>query len=224
MTRSCAREGGCESADPSEYSPGEERAHVVTHGLGLALSVGALVSLVVSGWGGDGWVLGSTVVYGVTLVVLYAGSTLYHSTTDPRRRSAAQVLDHASIFVLIAGTYTPFTLVTLRGPWGWAIFGVVWGLAALGVVREGWWGGRPKGLSLPLYLGMGWVIVVALKPLVQRLSPEGLRFLVAGGLFYTVGTAFYGLKNVRYAHAVWHLFVLAGSACHFVAVFRSVAR
>jgi hemolysin III len=200
------------------YSRGEEIAHVVTHGLGLALSVVGLVVLLAAGPRGDGWSVVSSVVYGTTLVVLYAGSTLYHAARVPRWRHLAQVIDHATIYLLIAGTYTPFTLVTLRGPWGWTIFGLVWVLAVFGVAREVWWKGRPKGLSLVLYLGMGWIIVFALKPLLHSLRPRGVWLLVAGGLSYTVGTAFYRLERIRYTHAVWHVFVLAGSACHFLAV------
>lgn len=203
---------------PPPYSPGEEFAHVVTHGLGLALSVAGLVVLLAAATRGDRWVLVSTAVYGATLVVLYAGSTLYHSARSPRWRRVAQVIDHAMIYLLIAGTYTPFALVTLRGPWGWTIFGLVWALAAFGIAREAWWEGRPKGLSLILYLGMGWIIVVALKPLLHRLPSGGVWLLVAGGLSYTVGTIFYGLEKIRYMHAVWHVFVLGGSACHFLAV------
>lgn len=200
------------------YSPGEELAHVATHGLGLVLSVAGLVVLLAAGRHGDAWSLVSTAVYGATLVVLYAGSTLYHSARSPRWRRLARVVDHATIYLLIAGTYTPFTLVTLRGPWGWTLFGVVWGLAAIGVAREARWAGRPKWLSLALYLGMGWIMVIATRPLLLRLSPRGVWLLLAGGLFYTVGTVFYVRKAVRYAHAVWHVFVLAGSACHFLAV------
>ena len=200
------------------YSPGEEIAHVVTHGLGLVLSLAGLVALLAAGLHAGGRYLLSTTVYGATLIALYAGSTLYHSARSPRWRRLAQVMDHTAIYLLIAGTYTPFTLVTLRGPWGWTIFGLVWGLAALGVAREVWCEGRPKGLSLVLYLTMGWIIVFAIKPLVQRLPSGGVWLLVAGGLSYTVGTVFYGLKAVRYTHAVWHVFVLAGSVCHFLAV------
>jgi hemolysin III len=200
------------------YSPGEEIAHVATHGLGLALSVVGLVVLVAAGRRADGWTFVSTAVYGASLVVLYAGSTLYHSVRTPRWRRLAQVVDHASIYLLIAGTYTPFTLVTLRGPWGWTLFGLVWCLAVFGVAREAWWEGGPKWLSLALYLVMGWVMVVAVKPLLHRLPSGGVWLLLAGGLCYTVGTVFYGLKRIRYAHAVWHVFVVAGSACHFLAV------
>jgi hemolysin III len=200
------------------YSPGEEIAHVVTHGLGLALSVAGLVILLAVWPRADAWSLVGAAVYGAALVVLYAGSTFYHSVRSPRWRRLAQVIDHATIYLLIAGTYTPFTLVTLRGPWGWTIFGLVWGLAVLGVAQEALWKGRPRWLSFAAYLGMGWVIVIATKPLLHRLAPGGVWFLVAGGLSYTLGTAFYGLKGIRYTHAVWHVFVLAGSVCHFLAV------
>ena len=196
---------------------------MVTHGLGLALSVAGLIVLFAAGRRGDGRSLLSTTVYGATLAALYAGSTLYHSARALRWRRLARIIDHCSIYLLIAGTYTPFTLVTLRGPWGWTIFGLVWGMAALGVAREAWWEGQSKGLSLVLYLGMGWLIVFAIKPLVHRLPPGGVWLLVAGGLFYTAGTAFYARKEIRYTHAAWHVFVLFGSACHFLAVALYVA-
>jgi len=207
------------SPEAHPYSAREELLHVATHGLGAALSLAGMALLLVAAVRtGDPWRVTSTAVYGGTLVLLYLGSTLYHSARSPGWRRAARTIDHSSIYLLIAGTYTPFTLVTLRGAWGWAIFAVVWGLAVLGIVREAVVANRRRWVSVALYLAMGWVVVVAVGPLVARLPAGGLRLLVAGGLAYTVGTVFYGLKRIPYMHAVWHLFVLAGSACHFLSV------
>ncbi|MDF1552293.1 MAG: hemolysin III family protein [Deferrisomatales bacterium] len=202
-----------------EYTAGEEVAHVITHGLGAALSLIALVLLVGVTWvRGDAWHLASTAIYGATLLILYSGSTLYHSARSPRWRHVTKVIDHCAIYLLIAGTYTPFTLVTLRGPWGWTLFGTVWALALIGVVAEAWWVYRPEKLATALYLVLGWVVVIAIKPLYAALPAGGLVWLVAGGLSYSLGTIFYVMKKTRYMHAVWHLFVLGGSICHFVAV------
>ncbi|MFU8855933.1 MAG: PAQR family membrane homeostasis protein TrhA [Deferrisomatales bacterium] len=201
------------------YSAAEEVLHVATHGLGALLSLAGLaVLLPAAARTGDPWKVAGTAVYGVTLFLLYLGSTLYHSARSSSWRRTARTLDHSSIYLLIAGTYTPFTLVTLRGAWGRTLFGIVWGLAALGIARETLQATRRKWLSVILYLAMGWVVVVAAGPLVERLPAGGVRLLVAGGLAYTVGAVFYGLKRIPYMHAVWHLFVLAGSVAHFFAV------
>ncbi|MGB4592610.1 MAG: hemolysin III family protein [Coriobacteriia bacterium] len=201
------------------YTLGEEIANAITHGLGVGLSVAALTLLVVFAaiWG-NGWHLASAIVYGVTLVVLYLASTLYHSILNDRARHALKVIDHASIYLLIAGTYTPFTLVTLRDSGGWWLFGTVWTLAIAGVLLESFAVDRPKWMSVPLYLAMGWLVVAALRPLLENLPAGGMWLLVAGGLAYTLGTIFYVLKKIPYMHMVWHLFVLAGSVCHFLAV------
>lgn len=201
------------------YTLGEEVANSITHGLGTALSIAGLTLLVVlAALFGDGWRVGAAIVYGISLVVLYAASTLYHAVPFPRARHALKVLDHSSIYLLIAGTYTPFTLVTLRGAGGWWLFGIVWGLAAVGIALEAAWVYRPKWLSALVYLAMGWLVILRFEALSANLAPMGLRLLIAGGLTYTLGTAFYVLKQVRYTHAVWHLFVLGGSVCHFLAV------
>ena len=201
------------------YSLGEEIANAVTHGLGIGLSVAALTLLVVvSAIWGNGWHLGSSIAYGVTLVLLYLASTLYHSITHEGARHVLKIIDHSSIYLLIAGTYTPFTLVTLRDNGGWWLFGIVWTLAIAGVVLEAFWVYRPKWLSVVVYLGMGWLVVTAINPLLENLEPGGVWLLLAGGVAYTLGTIFYVLKRVPYMHAVWHLFVLAGSVCHFLAV------
>ncbi len=208
------------TADPkSRYSLGEEIANAVTHGLGVGLSIAALTLLVVFAaiWG-NGWHLASAIVYGVTMLLLYVSSTLYHSVPGQKARHIFKIIDHSSIYLLIAGTYTPFTLVTLRESGGWWLFGIVWSLAVAGVALEAFWVYRPKWLSAVVYLAMGWLVVVAINPLVAHLPSTGVWLLVAGGLAYTLGTVFYVLKKVPYTHAVWHLFVLAGSVCHFLAV------
>ena len=202
------------------YSPGEERANRFTHGLGAVLSVAGLVLMVgYSARHGDIWQVVSTAIFGVTLVLLYTASTLYHSFEGERPKMLLRKLDHAAIFLLIAGSYTPFVLVTLRGPWGWSLFGVVWTLALAGVVLKFWFAGRYRLVSTLLYLGMGWLVMVALKPLMAALPHGGLRLLVAGGLCYTGGAVFYLWRQLPYSHAIWHLFVLGGSGCHWAAVF-----
>lgn len=204
---------------PHPYTRGEEIAAAVTHGIGTALALAGL-ALVVSGAARSGsarHVL-STAIYGSTLVFLYLASTLYHAVQQPRAKRVLKILDHVGIYLLIAGTYTPFTLVTLRGAWGWSIFGVIWGLALLGVALEAFWLFRPKWSSALVYVAMGWIIVIAMRPLMANLPGPGLALLFAGGLAYTLGTVFYVWKSVRYMHAVWHAWVLAGSACHFLAV------
>ena len=203
----------------NQYSLAEEIAHAITHGVGLLLSVAGLVVLIVlASLRGDTWHVVSVSVYGATLVLLYSASTFYHALPAPRAKRVFRTLDHAAIYVLIAGPYTPFMLVNLRGGWGWALFGVVWGLAVLGIVLEAVAKQRVRVLSVILYLGLGWLIAIAVKPLVQSVEPGGLVLLVAGGLAYSVGVVFYGWKRLPYHHAVWHLFVMAGSLFHFFAV------
>jgi hemolysin III len=198
---------------------GEEIANAVTHGVGVALSLAALVALaVLSAFSKDPWRIAGAVTFGVTLVLLYAASTLYHSIPNERARHVLKVLDHASIYLLIAGTYTPFTLVTLRDEGGLRLFGVIWGLALFGVALESFWVYRPKWVSTVVYLAMGWLVIVVIRPLSAALHPGGVALLAAGGAAYTLGTIFYLAKRVRYMHMVWHLFVLAGSACHVLAV------
>ncbi len=207
------------TAYTTRYTIGEEIANSLTHGLGALLAIGGLATLVtLAALRGDVWHVVSCSIYGAAMVVLYTASTLYHGITAPRAKSALQVFDHAAIFLLIAGTYTPFTLVSLRGPWGWSIFGTVWGLAAAGIILEIVFSGRWPALSLALYLAMGWVAVVAVKPLLAVVPTGGLVLLVLGGLAYTAGIGFYVWKKLPYGHAIWHLFVLAGTMLHFFAV------
>jgi len=196
-----------------------ELANALTHGVGFVAGAVALSALVVlAARGGDPGRIVGAAVFGTTLVLLYLASTLYHAVPHPRTRSRLKVLDHSAIFLLIAGTYTPFTIGVLRGPWGWSLFGVVWGLAVVGVALKVFFTGRFRLASTLVYLGMGWMGVVAAGPLLQALSPTAVGWLVAGGIAYTAGTPFYQLDRFRYSHAVWHGFVLAGSACHVVAV------
>ena len=207
------------------YTFGEEVANSLTHGLGIGLAIAALVILVAfAALAHDGYRLASAIVYGITLVLQYAASTLYHALPQPRVKHVFKILDHCGIYLLIAGTYTPFCLVTLRDANGWWLFGVIWGLAILGIALEAFWVYRPRWVSALLFLAMGWLVVVSIGPLADNLAPGGLWLLVAGGLAYTIGTVFYVLERIHYMHAVWHLWVLAGSVLHFLAVLLYVIR
>jgi len=202
-----------------DYSVSEEIANSVTHGIGAVLSVAGLVLLVVQAViYGDVWRVVSFSVYGSTLVILYLASTLYHSIQNPRIKRVFRVLDHVSIYLLIAGSYTPFLLVSMRGAWGWSLFGVVWGLALLGVVFKVIFIGRYEVLATSAYVLMGWLVVIAFKEMLISVPSGGIILLIAGGLTYTLGVVFYAWKNIPFNHAIWHLFVLGGSACHFFAV------
>lgn len=199
-------------------SVGEEIANSVTHGVGTLLALGGVAVLVTfAALRGSAWHVAACSVFGATLILLYVASTLYHAIPFPRAKRVFQALDHAGILFLIAGTYTPFTLVTLRGPWGWSLFGVVWGLALLGLLLQLTMPQR-TALAVGLYLLMGWAVVIALRPLLATLPTGGLALLVAGGVSYTVGVLFYVWRSLRYHHAYWHGFVLLGSAAHFFAV------
>lgn len=201
----------------------EEVMNAVTHGIGTLLAVAGLVLLTVFAYlYGDIWHIVSFSIYGTTLVLLYLASTLYHSFTNERLKYIFKILDHSAIYLLIAGTYTPFTLVPLHGVLGWTVFGLVWGLAALGITLKVFFVGRFKFLSTICYLGMGWFIVIAIKPLIATVSTMGIIWLVVGGLFYTLGSIFYMWNRLPYNHAIWHLFVLAGSISHFISVFTYV--
>ena len=200
-------------------TPREELVNALTHGFGLVLSVGGIVVLVtLAAMRASAWHVVSVAIYGATLLVLYAASTLYHSSTTPARRHLFRRLDHAAIYLLIAGTYTPFTLVNLRGPWGWSLLGTVWGLALLGAAMELYLRRRIRVLAVGLYLALGWMITVAVRPLLASVEPGGLVLLLGGGLAYTLGTVFYIWRAFPYHHAVWHGFVLLGSLCHYFAV------
>jgi hemolysin III len=205
------------------YSFGEELAHAITHGLGAVLAIVGLCILVVrAALYGNAWHVVACSIFGATLVMMYFASTLYHSIPLPRAKRVLRVIDHSLIFFLIAGTYTPFTLITLHGPWGWGLFGFTWGLAAIGVGLKIFTTGRYEAISLAVYLLMGWCAVVAIKPLIDSLEPGGLALLAAGGITYSGGVAFYTWTRLRYHHAIWHLFVLGGSVLHWFAVFYYV--
>lgn len=196
-----------------------ELANALTHGIGSALAAGALVGMVVLACHhGTPWHIIGAAIFGTCLVLLYLMSTLYHAFRAPLAKRRLRILDHSAIFLLIAGTYTPFCLVTLHGPWGWSILGANWGLALLGVTCKWVFGTRLPRLSLATYLAMGWLMLVAIVPLVHALPRPGLLWIFGGGLCYTVGVAFYVWRSLRFSHAIWHLFVLGGSACHVAAV------
>ncbi len=201
----------------------EELANALTHGLGaLAALVGSGVMVALVARYGDGWQLTGAIVFGLTLVALYVASTWYHALRDPHAKARVKVFDHCAIYLLIAGTYTPFTLVGLRGPWGWGLFTAIWTLAMAGVVFKLFYTGRFKLLSTSIYIAMGWLVIVAIRPLWAALDAWTLGWLLAGGLCYTLGTVFYHRPSLRYSHAIWHLFVLAGSVCHYIAVMAQV--
>ena len=204
----------------SHYSPTEEKANIISHAIGLAFSIVALVLLVVrASLYGDVWHIVSVAIFGVSLISLYAASTFYHSAKDPRVRSRLRIFDHATIYVLIAGTYTPFTLVTLNGPVGWTIFAASWAMAVTGITLKLFFTGRFNVLSTLMYVFMGWIIVFAISPLIENLSSEGLFWLIAGGIAYTTGAILYSIKKIPFNHAIFHLFVLLGSFCHFMSVY-----
>jgi hemolysin III len=203
----------------SRQSVLEDAVNSLIHGVGLLLALAALPLLVVFATVyGNAWHIVSFSIYGASLLLMYLASTIYHATRQVHRKRWLQVVDHASIFVLIAGTYTPFTIVTLNGPWGWSLFGVVWGLSVIGIGLKTVFGDRYEVLSTIVYVVLGWLCVIAIVPLVRNLAPGGLAWLVAGGVTYTVGTIFYLWERLPFSHAVWHLFVLGGSVCHFLAV------
>jgi hemolysin III len=201
------------------YTKGEEIANAITHGIGAIFSIVALVLLIVfSAAKGTAWHVVSFTVFGITLVIMYLESTLYHSLTNKKAKRVFRIFDHASIYLLIAGTYTPYTLTVLRGPMGWTIFGVIWVLAIIGIVIKSIWLEKYDKLSTLMYVLMGWMIVVSLKTLVVVLPIHSLLLLVLGGILYTVGAILYSFDKIPYNHAVWHLFVLAGSTCHFFSI------
>ena len=204
------------------YTVGEEIAHAATHGFGVVLAiVGLTVMVARATLYGDVWHIVGAAIFGATLVLMYTASTVYHSipaTTLPNTKKVLRIIDHSTIYFLIAGSYTPFTLVTLRGPWGWGLFAWTWGLALAGVIFKIFATGKFEKLSLAIYLGMGWCIVVAIKPLLATLETGGLVLMLLGGLSYTGGVVFYVLDHKKYFHAIWHAFVLGGSVLQYFAV------
>ena len=202
------------------YSPREEMTNIISHAIGLVLSIVALLLMLIrASESGSALYIVSAVIFGISLIALYAASTMYHSATDPKVRSRLRINDHATIYILIAGTYTPFTLITLNGWVGWTIFGVSWGMAIAGVVLKLFFTGKYNVLSTLMYVFMGWIIIFAVKPLINSLSSEGLLWLVAGGVAYTTGAVIYSIKKIKFNHAIFHLFVLLGSFCHFISVY-----
>lgn len=200
---------------------GEEIANSISHGLGvLAVVIGAPFLILHAIRVGSIWdIVGAWIFIGCASL-LYLASTLYHAIPHPRAKKVFHIIDHSSIFLLIAGTYTPFTLGVLRGPWGWSLFGAIWGLTILGVVLKSLWLIRHRWVSNLIYIGMGWMILIAARPLWVKASPMVLVWLLAGGIAYTSGILFYNAKKLPYAHFVWHLFVIAGTSLHFFAVYR----
>ena len=201
------------------YTKGEEIANSITHGVGIILAIAGLaVMTAFASLFGSAWHIVSCSIYGATQILLYTASTLYHSIPLPRAKAILRHVDHAAIFVFIAGTYTPFTLVNLRGVWGWSIFAVVWAVAIIGISLQSRLIRQKAFITVLPYLAMGWIVVIGVKPMLQNVAPGGLALLVAGGLAYSLGCIFYVWQRVPYNHAIWHLFVLAGSAFHYFAV------
>jgi len=204
----------------SHYSPIEEKINIISHAIGLISSIAALVLLVArASLHGNVWHIVSFGIFGASLITLYAASTFYHCAKRSALRKRLKIFDHASIYILIAGTYTPFTLVTLKGTIGWVIFGISWGLALAGVILKLFFTGKYDIISTIMYVFMGWIIVFAIKPLINNLPADGLLWLFAGGISYTVGAITYSIPKIKFNHSIFHMFVLMGSLCHFMSVF-----
>jgi hemolysin III len=211
------------NAPLNQYTASEEIANGITHGLGVLLSIAGLVALIITAsLYGDMWHIISFSIFGSTLIILYSASTLYHSISNPLLKIRLKKLDHSAIFLLIAGTYTPFLLVHLRGTLGWSLFGVIWTLAVTGIVIKLFYIQQIKKLSIGLYLFMGWLCVIAMQGLIRTLPPTSFSLLIIGGVLYTAGVIFYSWKRLPYHHAVWHIFVLGGSISHFFSVLKSI--
>ncbi|MDT0645077.1 hemolysin III family protein [Zunongwangia sp. F260] len=209
--------------NPNTYPPFEEKLNVISHAFGFGLSIFGLVLLILRADDyGETVHLVSILIFGASMVLLYAASTLYHSAKKHRLRVRLNILDHSAIYVLIAGTYTPFALVTLQGTSGWIIFGVVWGMALAGIILKFFFTGKYQTLSTIMYVVMGWIIVFAVKPLVENLSFNGLMWLVAGGISYTIGAVLFSLDRIKFNHAIFHMFVLFGTFCHFISIYYYV--
>ena len=207
----------------SAYSPAEERANVWTHGIGAAAAFASgLVMVAYASLRGDTWQWVSALVFSLAMLGLYLASTAYHRAVDAKHRARLKIVDHCAIYLLIAGTYTPFTLTALHGRLGWQLFAAIWTLAALGIVFKLFFTGRFKLVSTLIYIAMGWLVMLAAKPVYAALSGWVFGWLLAGGLCYTLGTVFYMQKRMPYAHAIWHGFVVAGTVCHFIAVWALV--
>lgn len=206
-----------------KFNRKEELFNSISHGLGVLFGISALVLIsVFAGKTGDPWKIVGGVIYGISLVALFLASSLYHGFIEGKAKNVFEIMDHSAIFILIAGTYTPFTFVNLRGPIGWTIFGVVWSLAIAGIVYKIFFVRKFVIFSTLIYILMGWLIIFAIGPLSQTLSGGGLFWLVMGGVLYTLGTPFYIIRKIPFNHGIWHLFVLAGSVCHFITVFFDI--
>ena len=202
-----------------EYSVTEEILNALTHGVGVILSIAGLSwMLYLSIAAADPWRIVASAIYGVTLISLFLASTVYHSMYKSRHRSIFKLLDHCAIYLLIAGTYTPFLLVAMRSDTGWWLFGTVWALATAGIVKKLWFGHRFPKIALASYLAMGWLVVVAAPQMAEAIGPNGMAWLIAGGLSYSIGAIFYAVKRIPFNHAVWHVFVLGGGICHFLGI------
>lgn len=206
---------------PADYSPLEEKWNVYTHGFGFVMSVVGLLFLCFRESATIKTTI-SLVIFGLSMCVLYLASSAYHKSKNPSRRKRLKVFDHAAIYVLIAGTYTPYTLVTLEGKIGWIIFSISWGIAVLGIILKLFFTGRFDILSTILYLTMGWIIIFAYKPLMANLDPAGITWLFAGGIAYTIGAVIYSIHKIPFNHAIFHVFVLAGSFCHYISIYFCV--
>ena len=205
------------------YTLGEEIFNSVTHGVGSLLSIaGTVVLIVLAAINSDAWAVVSCAIYGSSLIILYTMSTLYHAITNKTAKAFFRIMDHNTIFFLIAGTYTPITLVALRGALGWVLFGIVWGAAAIGIVLNSIDLEKFRKPSVVCYVAMGWVIIIAIRPMIQHVTPLSLWFLLIGGLCYTVGIIIYALKKVKYFHSVWHIFTVAGSVFHYFSILRII--
>jgi hemolysin III len=205
---------------PKYYPPFEEKINIVSHAFGLILSIAALVILVLcANLHGNVWHIVSFSVYGASLIILYTASTFFHSSKNEKLRYSLNIVDHSSIYVLIAGTYTPFALVTLNGTIGWIIFGVIWGLALVGVILKFFFIGKYYLISTIMYVLMGWIIILAVKPLIDNLALAGIIWLFVGGASYTIGAFFFTFNKIKFNHAIFHIFVLIGSFCHFMSIF-----
>ncbi len=205
------------------YHPTEEKLNIISHGSGLILSIVALILLVVFAIReGTVWHVASFSIYGASLVILYTASTLYHYVQEPNLRYKLSILDHAAIYVLIAGSYTPFTINVLSGTFGWAMFGVIWAIAIIGITLKLFFTGKYGKISTVAYVLMGWIGAISLTTLLENLPVEGVIWLIAGGISYTIGALIFGFKKVQFNHAIFHMFVLLGSFCHFISVFLYV--
>jgi len=207
----------------NNYAPLEEKWNVYTHALGLLLSIIGLILLIVKAINEESLLrLISFSIFGVSLIILYTASTLFHNSKDPKRRRQLNIVDHASIYILIAGSYTPFALITLKGSLGWVIFGIVWAIAIIGIVLKLFYTGSFEKASTIAYVLMGWMVMIVIKPIINNISIEGFYWILAGGISYTIGAVLYSIQKIKYNHAIFHVFVLGGSICHFITIYYYV--